>query len=57
METTPAIPYRVLADLLGQDLDTHLKYYGSWSNDAENKKRIEEANKNNAEKYSIFLLN
>ena len=51
METVPAIPYRVLADLLGHDLDTHLKYYGKWSNNAENKKRIEEANKNNAEKY------
>ena len=53
METVPAIPYRVLADLLGHDLDTHLKYYGKWSNNAENKKRIEEANKNNAEKYVL----
>ena len=53
METVPAVPYRVLADLLGHDLDTHLKYYGKWSNDQENKKRIEEANKNILDKYAL----
>ena len=53
METVPAIPYRVLADLMGHDLKTHLQYYGNWSNNAENKKRIEEANKINAEKYVL----
>ena len=46
METNPAIPYRVLADLMGHDLQTHLQYYGAWSNNVENKKRMEEANKN-----------
>ena len=30
-----------------------ITYYGKWSNNAENKKRIEEANKNNAEKYVL----
>ncbi len=53
METTPAIPYRVLADLMGHDLQTHLQYYGAWSNNIENKKRIDLANKNNAEKYAL----
>ncbi len=53
METIPAIPYRVLADLMGHDLQTHLQYYGAWSNNIENKKRIQLANKNNAEKYAL----
>ena len=57
METVPAVPYRVLADLMGHDLDTHLKYYGKWSNDQENKKRIEQANKNILDKYALAPTN
>ena len=53
MEVVPAIPFRVLAQLMGHDLQTHLQYYGSWSNDKENKKRIEEANKNILDKYAL----
>ena len=53
MEVVPSIPFRVLADLMGHDLKTHLQDYGNWSNNAENKKRIEEANKINAEKYVL----
>ena len=53
METTPALPLRTICDYMGHDPKTHLTYYGKWSNDAENKKRIEEANKNNAEKYAL----
>ena len=53
MEVVPAIPFRVLADLMGHDLQTHLQYYGSWSNDKENKKRIEQANKNILDKYAL----
>ena len=53
MEAQPAIPYRVLADLMGHDLDTHLKYYGSWSNEKENRKRIEQANKNIQDNYAL----
>jgi len=53
MEVVPAVPYRTLADLMGHDLDTHLKYYGKWTNDQENKKRIEQANKNILDKYVL----
>ena len=53
METTPALPLRTICSYMGHDQKTHLTYYGKWSNDAENKKRIEEANKNNAEKYAL----
>ena len=53
METTPPIPYRVLADLMGHDVQTHLESYGKWSSNKENKKRMEEANKNILDKYSL----
>ena len=53
MEVVPTIPLRVLADLMGHDLQTHLQYYGCWSNDKENKKRIEQANKNTLDKYLL----
>ena len=53
MEVVPTIPLRVLADLLGHDLQTYLHYYGCWSNDKENKKRIEQANKNTLDKYVL----
>ena len=53
METTPALPLRTICSYMGHDQKTHLTYYGKWSSDAENKKRIEEANKNNAEKYAL----
>ena len=44
MEVKPAIPYRVLASLMGHDLQTHLKYYGGWSKEEENKNAMELAN-------------
>ena len=53
METNPALPLRTICAYLGHDESTHLKHYGHWTSDAENKKRIEEANKNNAEKYVL----
>ena len=37
MKVVPSIPFRVLADLMGHDLKTHLQDYGNWSNNAENK--------------------
>ena len=46
METFPALPLRTICAYLGHDESTHLKHYGHWTSDAENKKRIEEANKN-----------
>ena len=53
MEALPAIPLRTLCAYLGHDESTHLRYYGSWSSDAENKKRIDEANKNIMQNHSV----
>ena len=44
MEVKPAIPYRVLSSLMGHDLQTHLKYYGGWSKEEENKNAMQIAN-------------
>ena len=43
-EVKPAIPYRVLSSLMGHDLQTHLKYYGGWSKEEENKNAMQLAN-------------
>ena len=44
MEVKPAIPYRVLSSLMGHDLQTHLRYYGGWSKEEENKNAMQLAN-------------
>ena len=53
METNPALPLRTICAYLGHDKSTHLKHYGHWTSDAENKKRIEEANKNIVQNCSL----
>jgi len=53
METSPALPLRTICAYLGHDESTHLKHYGHWTSDAENKKRIEEANKNIVQNCSL----